>query len=65
MEGQNEKGKGQGELTVEERRLIVHCLENVPMQGKAAGLRRVLTMIEGIVAKLEVGEGAAEMEEAV
>ena len=61
MDGQ--KAKGQVELTAEERRFIVHCLENVPMQGKAAGLRRVLALMEEIVAKLAVVEETAERRE--
>jgi hypothetical protein len=58
MDGQN--GKGSVALTAEERRFIVDCLANVSLQGKAAGLRPVLALMEGIVAKLAVGEEAAE-----
>jgi hypothetical protein len=58
MDGQDMKG--QVVLTAEERQFIVDCLANVSLQGRAAGLRPVLAMMEGIVAKLAVGEEAAE-----
>ena len=57
MDEQN--GQGQVALTAEERRFIVSCLENVSLQGKAAGLRPVLAMIERIVARLAVEEETA------
>ena len=63
MAGQ--KVKGLVELTVEERRFIVQCLANVSLQGRAAGLRPVLAMMERIVARLAVVEetaGAADEE---